>query len=237
LSGGTVKCWGTFFWGSPEEKIKGVETVESLEAALGISSGSGTYAPCEVLENHSVGCWNSNVSGGFGNGKSESREVSATPVTVAGVSNATAGSAGSVSACAVLGGGGIDCWGTNEYGAVGDGHHGASEIATASGVVGITKATKLSVGDDHACAIENEEVKCWGTNGEGQLGNGETSEVVDEPVRVTGISSSAVEVSAGGSTCALLKSKQVKCWGWNGYGELGDGTTTERTTPVFVAGL
>lgn len=232
LSSGTGECWGT----SKPSTVRAPEPVEGLGAIIGINSGEGTFAPCAVLESHSVACWGRNDYGVFGNGK-ESSEYIATPVVVSGVSNATAASAGIVSACATLSGGGIDCWGRNEYGAVGDGHHAVGEVATPSAVVGITKATQVAVGDDHACALENKEVKCWGTGGEGQLGNGETPEIDDEPVHVTGISS-AVGLSAGDlHTCAVLTSKQVECWGSNRVGELGDGTTTKRTTPVFVAGL
>ncbi len=234
LTTGTGECWGTPYEYQRLGKVKPPEAVEELGVITAINSGEGTYAPCAVRENHSVGCWDSNQLGGFGNGK-DGGEYSAKPVTVGGVSNATTISAGGLSACATLSSGGIDCWGENREGAVGNGHIG--EVATSAAVVGITKATQVSVGDDHACALESQEVKCWGTGGEGELGNGETPEAADEPVRVTGISS-AVEISAGDlHACALLTSNQVECWGSNRRGELGDGTTTERTTPVFVAGL
>jgi alpha-tubulin suppressor-like RCC1 family protein len=78
-------------------------------------------------------------------------------------------------------------------------------------------------------------VKCWGYNGNGQLGNGSTTSS-DAPVAVLGISNAKAVTgdNDGGSFCALLSTSQVKCWGYNAYGELGNGTTTTFTLPVAV---
>jgi alpha-tubulin suppressor-like RCC1 family protein len=80
-------------------------------------------------------------------------------------------------------------------------------------------------------------VKCFGRNAEGQLGIGFTSATSASPVDVSGLTSGAAKVFCGEThTCALLTNGSVKCWGANGGGRLGDGTTTPRLAPVFLSG-
>ena len=137
-------------------------------------------------------------------------------------------------------GGAVYCWGINDNGQLGDGSK--VERHTAVQVVNITTATSVSARHgDHACAtLADGTVQCWGSNGDGQLADGTTIYRLT-PVLVSGITT-ATSVSAGGSmsgshTCAMLADGTVQSWGYNGNGQLGDGTTTDRLTPVLVSGI
>jgi alpha-tubulin suppressor-like RCC1 family protein len=117
---------------------------------------------------------------------------------------------------------------------------GESESATLDlTVVAPLAATRVATGGFHSCAVtDTGAVQCWGDNGFGQLGDG--SEVTGrlDPVPVSGLGSGVLALGAGfNHTCAVLADHTVKCWGENSTGQLGDGTTAERGTPVTVQGL
>ncbi|MCI0859947.1 MAG: RCC1 repeat-containing protein, partial [Chloroflexi bacterium] len=90
----------------------------------------------------------------------------------------------------------------------------------------------------HTCAITAAGgVTCWGSNADGQLGDGTSLDRIS-PVNVTGLTSSMTSLTAGSShTCGLTEAGAVKCWGKNFDGQIGDGGTTGRRSPVNVVGL
>jgi len=146
---------------------------------------------------------------------------------------ATQLASGNRHSCELLAGGTVKCWGSNAYGQLGDGT--TSDHTLPAPVSGITAASQISVGSDFSCAaLSGGTVQCWGYNGSGQLGNGTVSGSL-VPVTVKSSSTATLtglsQVAAGGNhACALITSTGgVRCWGNNGYVQLGDGTTIDRT--------
>lgn len=98
------------------------------------------------------------------------------------------------------------------------------------------KVRQVAVGYDHICAIlEDSNLKCWGGNGSGQLGSGNTNTPGDSPGKMSdnlsavnlGTGRKAIQVAAGDNfTCAILDNASVKCWGWGGTGRTGQGNTS-----------
>ena len=137
-------------------------------------------------------------------------------------------------ACALLADRTVRCWGYNQHGQLGDGT--TTNALTPVAVTGITTAIAVSAGHHHTCALlADRTVECWGQNVYGQLGDGTVTDNRLVPVPVSGITT-AIAVTAGAyHNCALLADGTVRCWGYNEFGELGDGTTVSSSTPVTVA--
>ena len=238
IDNGGARCWGWDYYGQLGDGAN--ESQNTPVDVLGLSSGVAAIAvgelhTCALTANGGVKCWGWNLFGQLGDGTNESQNA---PVDVVGLSSGvTAIAAGADHTCVLTENGGVKCWGANDFGQLGNGSN--ERQNTPVDVMGLSSGvTAIAAGGFHTCAlIDSGNVKCWGLNDSGQLGNGAT-ENQNTPVDVAGLSSGVAAIAAGNyHTCVLTASGGVLCWGWNFYGQLGDGTTNDRLSPVNVAGL
>lgn len=240
---GAVRCWG----GSDKGQLGNGAPYESGATTIpvqvtGLTSGVqmisvGSEFSCAVTAGGGVKCWGLDEFGQLGTGipYTDTRvQASNVPVDVKGIaSGATAVSAGGSSACAIVAGGAVKCWGLDEYGKLGnDSAHTAGDgmpsFLPPVDVKGLTGAVQISVGGRHACAVlASGALKCWGGNARGALGIGNNDEPSKNvPVDVPALGTDVVRVEAGANnSCAILKSGSMKCWGEGDEGQLGDGMT------------
>jgi len=237
MADGGVKCWGANVNGQLGDgtRMNRNIPVDVSGLSTGVAIAAGGAHTCAVTADGGVKCWGSNSYGQLGDG---TRTWHNTPVDVSGLtSGVVAIAAGGAHTCALMADGGVKCWGRNDFGQLGNGRFGYRLVpADVSGLTSRMIAT--AAGGTHTCAVTVDGgVKCWGSNNYGQLGDGTTLDR-NIPVDVSELTSGVVAVAAGGlHTCALMEDSSVRCWGANWDGQLGDGTTTQRTTPVTVSGL
>jgi alpha-tubulin suppressor-like RCC1 family protein len=151
---------------------------------------------------------------------------------------AIAVAAGDDHTCALTTVGGVKCWGWNASNELGDGTD-AYLRSTPVDVVGLERGVRtIAAGGIDSCAATTAgAVKCWGANYNGVLGNG-TRDPSSTPVDVVGLSSGVRSIAVGTThACAITSRRGLVCWGSNSAGQLGDGSESDRLTPVPVRGL
>lgn len=237
-SAGAVQCWG---YNANGQLGNGSTTNVATPVTVAGISGSatalvaGSQHTCALTSAGTAQCWGNNLHGQLGNGSTAN---TITPLTVTGLSgSATLLAAGSNHTCALTSTGVLQCWGLNASGQLGDGSIKNSAVpAMVAGLSG--SVTTMTAGNAHTCAVLGSgAVQCWGGNNYGQLGDGATANS-SVPVTVAGLSAAASALAAGyGHNCTLTSSGAAQCWGYNLYGQLGNGSTVNSPIPVSVTGL
>ncbi len=235
-STGIAKCWG---WniggqlgdGTTTDRTKPVLVVDAPAFAF---INAGYDVSCGVTSSGTAYCWGSNLNGKLGDGTSVSRNR---PAAVQGGLSFVTINAGFFHACGLTTGGAGYCWGGDNTGQMGNGGS-MEDSPTPVPVAGGHTFTSVSTMNFHTCGTTaaDNALYCWGTNNTGALGGGTLGQAEFAPLRVaTGLS--IASVSAGFShTCALTTAGAAYCWGSNGGGKLGDGSTTSRLAPAPVIG-
>jgi len=202
-----------------------------------VSLGVGGSHACVVLDDGTVKCWGRNGEGQCGDGTLTHRS---TPVTVTGLAGVARVDGAANHTCALLSDGTGRCWGYNYAGATLGNASGSTNVSVPNPVtvVGLTGGAELAVSGFATCVLKTDgTVTCWGMNMYGQLGDGTTTNRQRPQTTVSGLTG-VVQVDAGYNFfCARDGAGEIWCWGINDYGQLGDGTTTNRSAPVQVPGV
>ncbi len=249
LAGGSVECWGSDVDGELGDgtttnsravpvEVTGLTNATAISASDVTMNTNGSTAghTCALTAAGTVYCWGAGYDGQLGNGtKGAAGEYSATPVQVAGISDAVAIATGATTSCALLADGTVDCWGEQE---------GVVRSATPVPVAGSFRAIAGS-GQSYCGLTASGTVDCWGASDVvipcaidpfSQCGSGSAGFSTFGP----GIGAIAV----GADHVCALAAETLECSGWNQYGQLGDGEvngTAEHpetsTTPVLVSDI
>lgn len=233
---GTVKCWGSneFDQLGTGGDAGNFSTPVPVAITDAVRISAGKSHTCVVLKSGTVSCWGDNQDGQLGNGQKNNR--SAMPVAVVGVTGAVGIACGASFSCALLGGGGVACWGNGLGGQLGNG---SKQIQpNAQPVSMLPDAVAIAAGESHACAVkEAGTIVCWGDGINGQLGNGDQLERTTPAA--ANVKNVAKVAAAQRSTCALLKDGAVYCWGANELGQVGSGaaSSSPNPSPIVVSNL
>lgn len=246
LTDNSLRCWGRGEWGqignsaacssaNPLAVSLGSGRT-ARAAALGGYNGGNSEHTCVLLDDNTVKCFGTGIYGQLGTGTDE---ILLTPTLV----NFSGGSAKAIAAgshhtCAIKQNDALECWGDNSVSQLGIGSQGGESLTPVSVNLGPGKKAKaVALGHGHSCAIlDDDSLKCWGSDSWGQLGDDSQNLMMTSPVSVDlGAGRTAKAIGLGEThTCAILDDDSVKCWGSNYKGQLGDGTTDQRFTPVSV---
>jgi uncharacterized repeat protein (TIGR01451 family) len=232
---GTLWGWGTNEFGqlgvpSPGDHSTPIQ-IASLTNVIAIAAGDNHSLA--VKADGSVWAWGQNVSGQVIPGPN--RQDRFVPTQVSGLSNAIGISAGSNHSAALTQNGVVFCWGSNAYGSLGGGISGVGGTQLVQ-VVGLTGVISVKLGGDSSFALRSDgNIWVWGRN-YGRFGNGTNTEGSNVPLQITTLPTATKIASGLTHSAAILSDSTIRAWGENTDGQLGDGTSLVRITPVQVLG-
>ncbi|MDA8832969.1 putative Ig domain-containing protein, partial [Candidatus Poseidoniales archaeon] len=253
LDDASVKCWGQNDQGQlgigSTSNTNTPTTINTLGSGrTAVSLATAYNAVCALLDDGSVKCWGDDYKGQLGNGGSNS-DITSPPASAINLGTgrtAKAITGGEFHFCAILDDDSIKCWGEGDDGKLGTGSTGIrnTPTSTSGSFASGRYAVAIDAGYDHTCAIlDNGQLTCWGSDADGQLGNGATTGTKSSLQSSTvslGTGRTAISLSAGGEhTCAQLDNGQLKCWGNRADGQVGDNgnfnNPSDRTSPSSVS--
>jgi len=239
---GGVQCWGQGDWYQNGRAVGATSNlllptdVPFVSDVVKVSSGD--LHTCALLENGDIKCWGRNHAHQLGDGGTTTGAGQA--VRVEGLGGpAKDVVAGFSRTCAILETGTLKCWGSNSSGILGNGDQINQPVPVE--ILPGTRVASVALGNNHACLVtEAGAAMCWGSNSYGEVGTGTknpTRYLLPQPVR--GLASGVKDIAvAANTTCALMQTGAVKCWGNGGYGLFGNGQMTGSSAmPVDVSGL
>jgi len=242
-NGNDAYCWGRGRYGrlgngSAENRL--VPTAVSGDLSFE-SVNSGLAHTCGITTGGRAFCWGRGEDGILGNDSIESSPV---PVPVSGGLTFGSIGAGSATTCGIARSGDAYCWGASDFGSLlGQGEDDRDSKRSPGLVAGKFnfRPNSISVGLDHVCAVSKaDKAVCWGRGRFGKLGIGSGNglgviENLMTPREVKGNISFASLATGVFQTCGISTDGKAYCWGRNGSGQLGDGTTTMRVEPAAVS--
>lgn len=260
VTDGSIQCWGANSSGqlglnrlvAQRLPVRAKQT-GPITGVRSVSAGGRSFTHA-VKDDGTIFGWGTNGNAQLGDGTSTQQTVASQVADTGAVGNfttVTQANSGEAHACALKANGTVWCWGSNSNGRLGENSPSGTrnapvQVAGIGGAGFLAGAVSVRVGASHSCAIigaatpAQQTLVCWGANANGQLGDDSPLDRV-APVQVvaapgpflTGVTSIGLGQR---HSCAVLADTTVRCWGFNGTGQLGDNSTTQRLAPVQVLG-
>ncbi|MBU1534396.1 hypothetical protein KKF84_03695 [Myxococcota bacterium] len=249
VEGGTMKCWGDNTYGqlgscsvqpylaSPELVPLSCGSPVPLRFNTRLSAGNDHIC---VDNTGNTYCWGRNLYGQLGNDSTLNADLHETSLYndngTLRVLNGSQIASGGYHACAANTdrSDAVVCWGRNTAGQLGSGSSTQQHVGFQTDPV-LQGVSEVFAGLEHTCVfLDTGDIYCWGGNHNGELGQVPGDMYVTNPQVATTLSG-AVKLALGAyTTCMLTSEGQIYCVGDNSVGQLGDGTTTDSSTPTLV---